>query len=108
MDPLLAYDAGTTMFCTSGSSFSEIVAPRASTDLKLLTNMREATHRILYNFSNSLAMNGLSSTSRIVDITTWYEAALIALIAVSAVGMVGSIGLIGYSTIDSLRKKEEN
>ena len=85
MDPNLSYEAGTTMFCTSGQSFSPIIAEKAATDLKLLTNLREATHRILYNFTNSAAMNGLSSTVEIVAVNTWYNNALMACMIISGI-----------------------
>jgi beta-glucosidase len=73
------------MFCTSGQSFTPIIAEKAATDLKLLTNLREATHRILYNFTNSAAMNGLSSTVEIVAVNTWYNNALMACMIISGI-----------------------
>lgn len=104
MEPQLALEAGTTMFCTSGSNMSAIILEKAPNDLKLLENLREATHRNLYNFANSAAMNGLTSTARVVKVMTWYEAALISLISVSSVLGAVSIGLVFYTTF----KKEEN
>lgn len=104
MEPQLALEAGTTMFCTSGSNMSNIILEKAPNDLKLLTNLREATHRNLYNFANSAAMNGLTSTARVVKVMTWYEAGLISLISISSVMGAASIGLVVYTTF----KKEEN
>ncbi len=104
MDPMLAYEAGTTMFCTSGNSFYNIIVVRAESDLKLLTNMREATHRILYNFANSLAMNGLTSTSKIVTIPTWYETALNAMTIASAVIFVLTSAMV---VVQAFAKKED-
>lgn len=103
MEPQLALEAGTTMFCTSGTSMSAIIAERAKTDAKLLENLRNATHRNLYNMANSLAMNGLTSDSKVIDVVTWYEAAIISVISVSTVGALASLGLLGYSIL----KKEE-
>ena len=109
MNPMLAYEAGTTMFCTSGNTFSDVITPRITSDLKLFTNVREATHRILYNFANSMAVNGLAPSSRVVKVMPWYQVALVTLIVISAVGMVGSIGMIAFSAIyDNRHKKEEN
>ena len=91
MEPRLAYEAGTHMFCTSGTGFANYLeGADITSDLKLLTNMREALHRQLYNFANSAAMNGLTSDSKIVTIRTWYENALLAATIVAAVAFAGS------------------
>lgn len=91
MEPQLAYEAGTHMFCTSGTGFANYLSGLDITkDLKLLTNMREALHRQLYNFANSAAMNGLTSDSQIVTVRTWYENALLAATIITAVVLAGS------------------
>ena len=106
MEPQLAYEAGTNMFCTSGNTFYTLVVEQAKTDAKLLENMRESAHRILYNFANSAAMNGLTSTTKIVPIMTWYEVALLTMTIVSAVVVAGA----GIMTIVHAfgKKKEDN
>ena len=91
MEPQLAYEAGTHMFCTSGTGFANYLSGLDITkDLKLLTNMREALHRQLYNFANSAAMIGLTSDSQIVTVRTWYENALLAATIITAVVLAGS------------------
>ncbi len=40
--------------------------------------LRQAVHRILYVQVNSSAMNGISSTDRVVPVTPWWQTALIA------------------------------
>ena len=95
MEPLLAYEAGTTMFCTSGTSFAKYLEGYdIRSDLKLMTNMREALHTQLYNFANSAAMNGLVSDSKIVKVATWYDISITILIIVSAVVIIGSIAML--------------
>lgn len=107
MEPQLAYEAGTHMFCTSGTGFAKYLEGLDITkDYKLMSNMREALHRQLYTFANSAAMNGLTSSSKIVPVNTWYDNALIALVSVSSVVTAASLGLIVYNFIAS--KKEEN
>lgn len=92
MEPRLAYEAGTTMFCTSGSTFANYLqGADITTDAKLMSNMREAIHRILYNFANSAAMNGSTSDSKIVTVKTWYEITLITITAVMAVVLAASV-----------------
>ena len=95
MEPLLAYEAGTTMFCTSGTSFAKYLEGYdIRSDLKLMTNMREAIHRQLYNFANSAAMNGLVSDSKIVQVATWYDIAITILIIASAVVVAGCVAML--------------
>lgn len=106
MEPQLAYEAGTHMFCTSGSGFANYLDGLDITkDLKLLTNMRESLHRQLYNFANSAAMNGLTSNSKIVTVRTWYENALLATTVISAVLLAGSGAMAVIQSF--FNKKEE-
>lgn len=46
-------------------------------DPVLLTAVRDACHRMLYNYVNSVAMNGMSSNTRIETITPWWRTALV-------------------------------
>lgn len=106
MEPQLAYEAGTTMFCTSGSGFAEYLKNIEFTkDTKLMANMREALHRQLYNFANSAAMNGMTSSSKIVIVRTWYQNALLATTIASSVLLAASAALVACGMFD---KKEEN
>ena len=90
MEPQLAYEAGTTMFCTSGTAFYEYLEPLIENDAKLYGNMREAAHHILYNFANSAAMNGMAPTDKVVTVRTWYQNALLAITIVTAVVFAAS------------------
>ena len=108
MDPSLAYEAGTTMFCTSGGSFETILLAKMPKDAKLAENVREAVHRNLYNFANNLAMNGMASSSRIVPIMTWYQKALTAWIVVSAVVTAGSAVMLALHMIFAKKEEKEN
>ena len=51
--------------------------------------LRQAVHRILYVQVNSSAMNGISSTARVVPITTWWQKAEYAATALFAVLTIG-------------------
>lgn len=106
MEAQLAYEAGTHMFCTSGSGFAAYLENIDFTsDTKLMANMREALHRQLYNFANSAAMNGLTSTSKIVTIRVWYENLLLALTVISAVALAGTLAMV---VIQAFFDKEED
>ena len=106
MEPQLAYEAGTTMFCTSGTAFADYLEPLIENDAKLYGNMREAAHRVLYNFANSAAMNGLAPTDKVVTVRTWYQNALLALTIVTAVVFAGS-ALMALAQAYLPKKKDE-
>ncbi len=104
MEPQLAYEAGTTMFCTSGDSFVEYLTDLIENDAKLYANMREASHYILYNFANSAAMNGLTSNARIVHVRVWYENALLAAEIITGIVFGASAIIVALQTF---AKKED-
>lgn len=105
MEPQLAYEAGTHMFCTSGTGFATYLENINFTeDTKLMNNMREAIHRQLYNFANSAAMNGMTSSSKIVVVRVWYQKALTATTAISSIVLAGSLTLM---TLGLLAKRKE-
>lgn len=76
--------AGTTMMMNNGTYDSEsgsyvnttLNVESIKNDPVLLRAVREACHRTLYNFVNSAAVNGLSSSDVIVNITPWWQSAL--------------------------------
>ena len=103
MEPQLAYEAGTTMFCSSGKGFATYLqglhdGKGIRGDAKLMKEMREAIHTQLYNFANSAAMNGLTSDSEIVTVRTWYQNALLACVIVSSCLIGVSAVMLGIST----------
>lgn len=69
-------------------------------------NMREAAHRVLYNFANSAAMNGLAPTDKVVTVRTWYQNALLTLTIVTAVVFAGS-ALMALAQAYLPKKKDE-
>jgi len=67
-------------------------------DVNLFSAVREACHRILYVFANSRAMNGVSSSVQIVQVTPWWKTVLVdinvvlgCLTALAIVGMIPEI-----------------
>ena len=105
MNPQLAYEAGTTMFCTSSATtFVNVIKDKVTKDSKLAYTLREATKRNLYNFTKSMAMNGMTSTSKIVRVMTWYEIAFTVWIVISAVGTAASVLMM---TIHIINKNKE-
>ena len=106
MFPYSSITAGTDAFDNMISDFSAISGDTLKGDLKLLTATREACHRILYSYVNSNAMNGVSSTSKIEEITSWWMAVIYVINGVVAVFAVGSILMYFVSLSRANRKKE--
>jgi beta-glucosidase len=74
-------------------------------DVWFQEQMKEGIKYYLYNLAQSNAMNGISSTTEIVYITTWYERAL--QIATYVLAALCAICLIiaAYNDLKSLRKR---
>lgn len=94
MYPFASLTAGTDAFDNMISDFSAINGNSLSGDLKLLTAARQATHRILYSYVNSNAMNGVAANTRIEKVTPWWKAAIQG--AEILFGLVTVISLILY------------
>lgn len=107
MEPQLAYEAGTTMFCTSGAGFANYLKGIDITkDYKIMSNMREAIHRNLYNFANSAAMNGMTSSSKVVPVRVWYQNALLGLEIGSGIILGLSLLMLGLQLYFISKEKE--
>jgi beta-glucosidase len=75
-------EGGNTLWATSGTAFYAYLIDHADQDAKLVANLREACHIILYQMSSSSAMNGLSSTAHVVKVMPYWEKLFIGLIVV--------------------------
>lgn len=94
---------GNTLWATSGTVFYNYMVGKVPNDAKLLANMREACHVILYNMANSSGMNGLSPTAHVVKVTPYWEMAAYVVIGVLAVADAAAIVWI----VSSNKKKKE-
>ncbi len=63
-------------------------------DSNLFAAVREACHRILYTFVNSKAMNGVSSSIEVVQITPWWKTAIIDIDII--LGCLALLGIVGF------------
>ncbi|MDF7666144.1 glycoside hydrolase family 3 protein [Bifidobacterium sp. ESL0745] len=79
---------GNSMWATSATTFHDAALPKAKKDAKMLANLKEASHYILFNFANSIGVNGLSSTSRVVKVTPYWLVIAYVVIAVLALADV--------------------
>ena len=76
---------------------------------EIVKALREACHRILYVQSQSIAMNGIGTSSKIVKIKTWWEKAIdqvqISLGVVMGLSIATTISAFVYYAVS--KKKEE-
>ena len=56
-----------------------------------MTQLREASRHILFAVSRSLAMNGISSTAKVVAARAPWQTALLGIDAVAAIGAVAGV-----------------
>jgi beta-glucosidase len=77
-------------------------------DRDLLLAVKQNARYTLYALANSAAMNGVNSTTRTVDVMTWWRASYLAAIGVAGLAVV--LGATGYTvaTVRSRRTKGES
>lgn len=86
--------AGSNIWDSPMPQIHTVNAANYENDAYIVTQMREAMHKILYTVANSNAMNGLSEADRLEVITPWWQTALYALITLFAVLTVLSIVML--------------
>lgn len=93
--------AGSDMFCMSPATRAEEIVAQINRngDGYILSKLRDANHNFYYAFANSLLMNGISSNTRVITLTPWWQTALIALVAVLAVCTVLALAAYVLTTI---------
>lgn len=102
--------AGVTMTCNTGDNTMAAVTEKwsywtvgaVSQDEVMLQSLKNAMTWQFYAIANSNAMDGLSSSSQIVSVRTWYDNALTAATIAFAVLTLAS----GFLYIRSLKKKD--
>lgn len=75
-------------------------------DERLFTAIRQATHRILYVYVNSKAMNGVPQNAQIVPVTPWWKATLIAVDIVLGVIAAAGIAMFVIASLKANKKQE--
>lgn len=94
--------AGTEVWLASGKDHS---FTKYRNNPAVLNRMRLACHRILYAVVNySAAMNGISSTTKIVPVMVWWESALLTANIILGVLTVTSVAIFVLMTIISRKK----
>ena len=84
--------AGTDTWLSSGKNHSFMEYRNNAT---VANAMRDACHRVLYTVVNHCAaMDGYSSSTRIVRVYTWWEITLIAAVTAFGVLTAGSVAML--------------
>ena len=98
-------EAGTDMWLNTDATLWNDQLTGYATNALLLTQLRRAAKNILYGVSRSLAINGLSSASRIVSVTPTWKYWLIG--ADIALGLMCAAGYV-FGAILIFKKKKQN
>ncbi len=94
---------GSDSWDSSSTQWTNHLIDYYQNDPDICQAMRQATHRILYTVANSNAMNGISSTTKVVAITPWWQTALYVLCGTMGVMTVVSAGM----TYRAIKRKKE-
>ena len=88
--------------CNDGAKWTEKLV-QYKDDPTVVNAMRDATKRILYTVANSNAMNGISVNMQVVELTTWWQVAIIVCDVVFGLLAAGSI----FMLVRTMRKKKK-
>ena len=107
------YAGGGACLCTSGNFSTSAhgsmgdaqVLSKVQADSAFQYEMQKALKHFLYTFAGSNAMNGISSDTKIVYVSTWWENALLA--ANITLGVLTAAALVGCALVSLKAKKEE-
>ena len=95
--------AGTDLYLQSGS---KTLLKEWKDSLTFKNKVREASHRILYVLVNhSCAFNGISSDTKIVNVTPWWDTMLVALVGAFGGLSAVALGLTIFFTLKPGKKE---
>lgn len=89
--------------CNDGAKWTETLMQHKD-DPTIVGAMRTATKRILYTVANSNAMNGVSANMQVIEVTTWWQTAIVAADVLFGVLAAGSIFML-VKTVQKSRNK---
>lgn len=107
LPPRAALEAGTNSFLCRGDMYYKYMSEYASTDAKMVENMRESAHYLLYNFASCAAVNGLIQGAKIVEVTPYWEAILLVASGGLAVLTVVSAIMVVIAQREGFRQKRK-
>ena len=99
--------SGTDMWCLFGSRYSQeiIDSIEQNNDGDLLEAVLTANKRYYYAFSRSIMVNGLTSDSKVIQLTPWWQPTIITIDCVVGAVVLGSA--VGYVITAFSKKKEQ-
>lgn len=106
MDIRIGLEAGNNLWLNSSTNLVEDLLEYAQSDKKLVANMRESCHHYLYAMVNSLAINGLASTDRVITITPAWQIALYTVDAVLGILTAAGIVLFVVATVKNRNRAQ--
>lgn len=105
MAPRASFAAGTNMLDCFFEDFNNYIMQYAPTDAKLVANLREGCHYILYNMASTFAVNGLSQSAHVVAVTPYWEKILIAAEGTLAIIALISAAMLIFVSMKNRRKE---
>ena len=101
--------AGTTAFCGfGGGNFDYWQNPELLTqDAEMCAALKKNIKYVLYSLANSNAMNGVNSTTHVVQLMTWWRATYISLITVFSITTALGLSLFIWKELANAKKEEE-
>ncbi len=108
-DPYLAVLAGTDTFDSSAktSQYKFLKALDYQNDPHFVLAMRESCKRILYTVVNSNAMNGVTPTTIMIHVMTWWQMAIVDGIIYSGIVALALGGVATYRQVKYNKFKKE-
>ena len=99
--------SGTDMWCLFGSRYSQeiIDSIEQNNDGDLLEAVLTANKRYYYAFSRSIMVNGLTSDSKVIQLTPWWQPTIITIDCVVGAVVLGAA--VGYVVTAFSKKKEQ-
>ncbi len=83
--------AGTDMMLNAFSTYADLAPEYFSSDIKLLSAMREAAHHTLYVVVNSAGMNGFTANTSLVAVINWWQPTLIIIDVLLGLVAIGAL-----------------
>ena len=99
----IVYGNDKLMLLPGNSRSEELNKTALMNDVNLFSAVRQATHRILFTYINSKAMNGVSSSIEVVSVTPWWETVLIE--ADVLLGCLTALAIVGFLAGKEKEKK---
>lgn len=85
---------GNTLWATSADIFYNLVRETAAKDSKMVANLREACHVLLYNVANSIGINGISTTTVVNRVNPYWLNIAIAVVVLLAIADAVMLALL--------------